>query len=80
MQLLEKAQASIDKVIAKFQAGDLSAITRVARIQLDQAAPVNNWSLSNKVLAFMQADELDCRGFRQWKAVGREVKKGSTAV
>lgn len=80
MQLLEKAQASIDKVIAKFQAGDLSAITRVARIQLDQAAPVNNWSLSNKVLAFMQADELDCRGFRQWQAVGRQVKKGSTAV
>jgi hypothetical protein len=80
MQLSEKAQASINRVIEKFQSGDLSPITKVARIQLDPAAPAYRWSLSNKVLAFMQAEELDCRGFVQWQQVGRHVKKGSKAV
>ena len=38
------------------------------------------WSLSNKVLAFLQSDELDCRGYKQWQNAGRTVKKGSKAV
>jgi len=28
----------------------------------------------------MQAEELDCRGFRQWQEAGRKVSKGSKAV
>jgi len=80
MKLSEKAQTSINKVIAQFQTGDLSAISKVVRIQLDSAAPAQAWSLSNKVLAFIQAGELDCRGFRQWQDLGRTVKKGCRAV
>lgn len=80
MQLSEKAQQSINKVIEKFQSGDLSPVTKVARIQLDPSAPARRWSLSNKILAFVQAGELDCRGFRQWQEVGRNVKKGSKAL
>ena len=80
MHLSDKAQVSLERVIAKFQAGDLSAVTAITRIQLDPAAPMHKWSLTNKVLAFGQAQELDCRGFRQWQAVGRKVKKGSKAV
>ena len=80
MHLSEKAQASLERVIAKFQAGDLSAVTAITRIQLDPDAPMHKWSLCNKVLAFGQAQELDCRGFRQWQEVGRQVKKGSKAI
>lgn len=80
MKLSPKAQASINKVIEKFQTGDLSAITKIARIQLAKDAPVSKWSLSNKVLAFLQSDELDCRGYKQWQNAGRTVKKGSKAV
>jgi hypothetical protein len=80
MQLSEKAQNSINKVIEKFQSGDLSPISRVARIRLDPSAPAYKWSLSNKVLAFVQANEFDCRGFRQWQDIGRNVKKGCKAV
>ncbi len=80
MKLSTKAQASINKVIEKFKTGDLSSISRVARIRLDKSAPAHKWSLSNKVIAFVQAEELDCRGFRQWQDVGRQVKKGSKAV
>jgi hypothetical protein len=80
MKLSPKAQASINKVIEQFKTGDLSPISKVARIRLDVSAPARKWSLSNKVLAFMQAEELDCRGFVQWQNIGRKVKKGSKAV
>lgn len=80
MNLSPKAQASINKVIEQFKTGDISAISRVARINLDESAPARKWSLSNKIIAFMQAEELDCRGFVQWQNVGRKVKKGSSAV
>jgi hypothetical protein len=80
MKLSPKAQTSINKVIEKFKTGDLSVVTKIARLQLATDAPVNKWSLSNKVLAFLQSDELDCRGFKQWREVGRTVKKGSSAV
>lgn len=80
MKLSTKAQASINKVIVKFQNGDISPITNVARIQLDPSAPARYWSLSNKVISFIQSGELDCRGFKQWEKVGRRIKKGSQAV
>lgn len=80
MRVSPKAKESLDTVIEKFQSGDLSPITKVARIKLDDSAPAQYWSLSNKVLAFVQTEELDCRGFRQWQKVGRKVKKGSKAA
>ncbi len=80
MKLSEKAQESITKVITKFQTGDLSPISKVARIRLDPSAPALKWSLSNKVLAFLQAEELDCRGFGQWRDLGRNIKRGCKAV
>jgi len=80
MQLSSKAKVSINKVIERFKSGDLSPISSVVRIELDPSAPAHNWSLSNKILAFVQAGELDCRGFRQWKNLGRQIKKGSSAV
>lgn len=80
MKLSEKAQASLDRVITKFKSGDISAISRVIRIQLDPKAPARFWSLSNKVLAYVQAQELDCRGYMQWQHLGRTVKHGSKAV
>ncbi len=80
MKLSDTARESLQKVIKQFESGDLSPIRDVLRIQLDTSAPASKWSLSNKVLAFIQAGELDCRGFRQWEQAGRHVKKGSTAI
>ena len=79
MKLSTKTQASINKVVKQFRTGGLSPISKVARIKLDKSAPTRKWSLSNKVIAFMQAEELDCRGFVQWQQLGRQVKKGSKA-
>jgi len=80
MKLTDKAQKSLDKVIQKFQRGDLSPIRNVVRIKLDPNAPALKWSLSNRVIAFIQAEELDCRAYGQWLDIGRNVKKGTHAV
>ena len=40
--------------------------------------PCSNWSLLNRTLVFLSGT-FDARGFRQWKAVKRHVKKGAKA-
>ncbi|NMC35446.1 ArdC family protein [Candidatus Beckwithbacteria bacterium] len=80
MKFSPKVKQSLDQVVEKFKNGDLSPITNTVRIRLDPQAPARNWSLSNRVLAYIQAEELDCRGFRQWQKAGRFVQKGSKAV
>jgi antirestriction protein ArdC len=79
MKLSAKAQAALDKVVARFQSGDLSPISEIARINLPADAPAARWSYSNRVLAYAQTDSLDCRGFRQWEQAGRRVSKGARA-
>jgi hypothetical protein len=80
MKLSDNARASLDRVIERFKSGDLSAITNMARFEIPEDAPCFKWSFSNKVLAYIQSGELDCRGFNQWQDAGRKVKKGSKAV
>lgn len=83
MQLSDKAQESLKKVIAAFESGDLSPVTQIIKIRrhIDDTMPAHNWSLSNQLIAFIQSGgELDCRGLLQWEAVGRKVRKGGRAV
>ena len=40
--------------------------------------PSDAWSFFNRLIMFMH-DTADARGFRQWKQVGRHVKKGAKA-
>jgi hypothetical protein len=80
MNLSEKAQASLNKVIEKFQTGDLSPIVKAVQLQLDPDAPALKWSLGNQVLAVAQTGTLDCRGYRQWQEANRHVKKGALAA
>src|SRR5574340_618277 len=40
--------------------------------------PSDKWSFLNRILMYLNNTE-DARGFKQWKQVGRYVKKGSKA-
>ena len=80
MKLSDKARAALDKVIEQFKAGDLSPVVKMARITLPEDAPARKWTFSNRVLAYVQTGSVDCRGYRQWQAVGRQVQKGSRAA
>jgi len=78
-----KAKEAMEEVVRQFKEGDMSDVIKVIkfRIHPDDNMPSAAWSLSNQVLAFYQSGgEIDCRGFKQWKSVGRKVKKGGSAV
>jgi hypothetical protein len=79
MKLSPKAQAALDNVIKRFQSGDLSPVVEIIRLRRPET-PSSKWTLSNQILAYIQADSLDCRGYRQWQQVGRHVRKGSHAA
>lgn len=80
MKLSPKAQAAMNKVVEKFKSGDLSPIVEMTCIRLPDDAPAARWSFPNRVIAYAQTGSLDLRGFRQWKTVGRSVKKGESAA
>ena len=80
MKLSGKAKEAMGKVIAKFESGDLSPMVEMARIKLPEDAPAHKWTFSNRVLAYAQSGSVDCRGYRQWQAAGRQVQKGSCAA
>src|SRR5688500_11747837 len=79
-QLSPKAQGALERVIVRFQAGDLSPMVAVERLSLDPQAPAAQWSFGNRVLAYSQTGSVDCRGYRQWQAAGRQVRKGACAA
>ncbi len=76
-KLSEKAAAAMDKVLEQFKTGDLSPVIQCARITPDPAdtKPATKWTTRNRILAYLTTGDLDCRGFKQWKKVGRHVKK-----
>lgn len=81
MKLSDKAQASLQAVVGRFQQGDLSPIVHIVRLhRSDDESPMERWSFSNQILAYLQTGDLDCRGYRQWEASGRNVKPGSHAA
>lgn len=83
MAISKKAKESLNKVVARFESGDLSPIVEVLRIRRhpNDKMPAMGWSKTNQIIAFVQANgEIDSRGFRQWEQVGRKVKKGAKAV
>lgn len=78
LKLSEKAKASLDKVVEAFKGGTISDVIQNA-LNPAADAPCSKWSLRNRILVALSGSD-DCRGFDQWKQVGRFVKKGSRAT
>ena len=73
-----KVKEQLHKIVDLFQTENIpKAIREVTFPPYD--VPSNKWSLSNRLLMFFSGTS-DARGFRQWKAVERNVTKGSKAV
>lgn len=79
MRTSEKAKAELEKLIQLFEKGEApQAIAKVVLTCPDM--PSAKWTLSNRLLAFVQTLETDCRGYKQWEKVDRHVKKGAHAA
>ncbi len=76
-QRADRVRETLDGIVAAFERGDVPSAIRKATFPAPNI-PMARWSLSNRVIAMMRGTG-DARGFRQWEAVGRHVKKGARA-
>ena len=80
-RLPDKAQVQLDQLLEAFRTGEVE--TAIAKNMIprhpDDVRPCDAWSLSNRVMCWLSGTA-DARGYRQWKQMGRHVKKGCKAV
>jgi hypothetical protein len=76
----ERLEALGHSLLAAFEAGEVPAALAPVFIRRDPSRPVpsEKWSWSNRFLAAIAGHHL-AAGFRQWKKLGRSVKKGERA-
>ena len=70
----------MEKTIEEFRSGNFPEIAAKTIIQADPNRPSAKWSMNNKMIIQIMANTSDARGYKQWLAVGRHVKKGERAV
>lgn len=70
-----KIDQSIEKVLNLFESGNVPKVISML-VNPKDSRPCGSWSLRNKLIMYCSGTG-DARGFRQWKEVGRYVKKGS---
>ena len=78
MKIGEQAVSRLKALVDLFSKEDLPE--QYAKVYLKSVGiPSDKWTISNKWLMLFQNTE-DARGYQQWQAVKRQVKKGSKAI
>ena len=77
LSLLKKVKGALDEIVRRFKAGEIYEVVAVTIFPRSDV-PSSVWSFRNRLLMAI-AGTADARGFKQWKKVGRNVKKGSKA-
>lgn len=75
----QSAQKAIDRVLETFKKGKFPEAIKHVVFTPSNDIPLAKWSERNRMIAYMEYTG-DARGFQQWKAAGRNVKKGATAI
>jgi hypothetical protein len=78
MRFTDRARQAADEILDAFRRGDLPRALADVFIHFDQELPCHRWSWRNRLIATIHG-HADARGFRQWKEVGRTVRKGEHA-
>lgn len=76
---MNKVKQVLSNILDKFKTGEVPEAIAYATYPMADI-PSASWSFFNRTIMFMCGMTADARGFRQWKKVGRFVKKGSTAI
>ena len=77
IELPEKARVQLDRIVEAFKTGEIGEAVKAILLRRGNV-PSDSWSLSNRLITHYNGTE-DARGYRQWQAVGRQVKKGCKA-
>ncbi len=79
MNLYGKAAQAAQDILGAFQnPGNLPAPLAQVFIHRKDRSPCRAWSWRNQLIVALRGHS-DARGFRQWQAVGRHVRKGENA-
>lgn len=77
---MERATSALTAFTDMIETGDFPAqLGRAALISLHSDAPSAKWSAGNQLLMLRQGTT-DARGYKQWQAAGRQVKRGAKAL
>lgn len=71
-------QTVLQSIVSAFESGNVPEAVAVASFPIPDI-PSTQWSFTNRTIQFLSGTA-DARGYRQWKAVNRHVKKGSKAI
>ncbi len=78
MRLYRKARDSAQAILGAFESGRVPKALAQVFVHRTDDSPCRHWSWRNQLLVALSGFD-DARGFRQWKHVGRHVRKGETA-
>ena len=78
MKYVGKAELVAQKIVDAFKSGNLPKALAPVFVQRKDGVPCRAWSWGNQLLCVWNGTA-DARGFKQWNAAGRRVKKGSHA-
>lgn len=78
MKFYGHAEEVANKILDSFRNGTLPAALAQVFIKRDDESPCRKWSYCNQLIVALMGHH-DARGFRQWQAVNRSVKKGEKA-
>ena len=70
-----KAEDAATRIVEAFRSGDLPKALAPVFVRRKDDVPCRAWSWSNQLLTALGGHS-DARGYRQWQAVGRHVRKG----
>lgn len=73
-----KIKLALESILEKFKSGEIPEVVSLSMLPY-KTKPCAKWSLLNRAL-MIAGGTLDARGFNQWKAVNRFVKKGAKAI
>lgn len=79
MKYYGKAESVASAILDAFKSGNLPQALAPMFIQRKDKVPCRAWSWANQLVVAIHGHS-DARGFRQWEAVGRHVRKGEKAL
>ena len=74
----EKIKTVLDSILTSFETGNIPDAVAIASFPIPDV-PSAQWSFRNRTIQFISGTS-DSRGYKQWRAVNRQVKKASKAI
>lgn len=74
----QNIQNVLKSIVSSFESGDIPDAVAIASFPIPDI-PSAQWSFTNRTIQFINGTG-DSRGYKQWLAAGRQVKKGSNAI